>query len=89
VQQVRAQFLAGASPETNEKFTQMLNDLTTGKMSVGDLQAQARSAATQLRALQKEAGEDSGTIDLYLSVLDGFLKEVDSAGGGTSAPAKP
>jgi hypothetical protein len=93
VQQVQAQFLAGAGPEANEKFSQILNDLTTGKMSVADLRAQARSAAAQLRALQGEAGEDSGAVDMYLSVLDSFLRETDSPGEAirkpTVVPPKP
>jgi hypothetical protein len=81
--QVRAQFLATASPEANQKFEQMLSDLGTGKMSIADLRAQAREAANQLRALEKEAGEDStGTMGLYLSILDNFLAETESAAGG-------
>ena len=87
VNQVRAQFLATANPETNEKFTQMLGDLSTGKMSIADLRVQAQSAATQLRELQKEAGEDSsGTMGLYLSILDNFLAESESATGGNTNP---
>jgi hypothetical protein len=94
LQQVRAQFLGGANPETNEKFNRMINDLTTGKMSVGDLRAEAKSAADQLRALEKEAGEDaSGSMGLYLSILDSFLAETESTPGPmtNSAPtqAKP
>ena len=81
-QQVKAQFLATASPEANQKFDQMLNDLGSGKMSIADLRAQARDAANQLRALEKEAGEDSsGTMGLYLSILDNFLAETESMGG--------
>ena len=80
--QVRAQFLATASPEANQKFDQMLSDLGTGKMSIADLRAQARDAANQLRALEKEAGEDStGTMGLYLSILDSFLAETESTTG--------
>ena len=79
--QVRAQFLATASPEANQKFDQMLNDLGTGKMSIADLRAQARDAANQLRALEKEAGEDStGSMGVYLSILESFLAETESAG---------
>jgi len=89
VRQVQAQFLATANPEANAKFSQMLNDLNTGKMTLGDLRAEARSAAEQLRALEKEAGDDtSGVVSMYLSVLDGFLAETESASGGlTNRPA--
>jgi hypothetical protein len=83
--QVRAQFLATASPEANQKFDQMLNDLGTDKMSIADLRAQARDAANQLRQLEKEAGEDStGTMGLYLSILDNFLAETESTGSGAT-----
>ncbi len=79
MQQVRAQFLTAASPAANEKFSQMINDLTTGRMSVEDLRAQAKSAAEQLRALQADGGDDaSGAAGLYLSILDGFLAETQA-----------
>jgi hypothetical protein len=88
VNQVRAQFLATASPEANQKFDQLLNDLGTGRMSIADLRAQARDAANQLRALEKEAGEDStGTMSLYLSILDSFLAETESATGALTNSA--
>ncbi|HEX5222983.1 MAG TPA: hypothetical protein VFZ59_25725 [Verrucomicrobiae bacterium] len=91
--QVRAQFLATASPEANQKFDQMLNDLGTGKMSIADLRAQARDAANQLRVLEKEAGEEStGTMGLYLSILDNFLAETEADGPAATnntAPKKP
>lgn len=79
VNQVRAQFLSAASPEVNQKFDEMLNALGTGKMSIADLRAQAKSAADQLRELEKEAGGDvSGTAGMYLSILDSFLAETES-----------
>ncbi len=88
VNQVRAQFLATTSPEVNQKFDQMLNDLGTGKMSMSDLRAQAKSAAAQLRELEKEAGDDaSGSVGLYLSILDSFLAETESASVGISTNA--
>lgn len=92
-QQVKAQFLATASPEANQKFDQMLSDLGSGRMSIADLRVQARDAANQLRALEKEAGEDSsGTMGLYLSILDNFLAETESTGGAltnSTARKKP
>lgn len=88
VNQVRAQFLATTSPEVNQKFDQMLNELGTGKMSISDLRAQAKSAATQLRELEREAGDDaSGTAGLYLSILDSFLAETESATAGVTNKA--
>lgn len=86
IQQVQGQFLSGASPEVGVKYNQMLDDLSTGKMSIGDLRTQAKDAADQLRALQRDGGEDStGTMGLYLTILDQFLK--DTANEATNSPA--
>jgi hypothetical protein len=85
IEQVRGQFLAGATPEANRQFDQMLNDLTTGKMTLASLRAQAKDAADQLRALEKESGDDdTGTMDIYLSILDHFLQEAAPPGESTT-----
>lgn len=90
VNQVRAQLLTTANPEANQKFDQMLNDLGTGKMSVADLRAEAKAAAAQLREFEQEAGDDaSGTVGLYLSILDGFLAETETPTGAVTNRAAP
>jgi hypothetical protein len=44
------------------------------------------SAADQLRALQKESGEDTGfATSAYLAILDHFLKETAPSGSATNA----
>jgi len=87
IQTVQSQFLAAAGPEANEKFSQMLNDLTTGKMSIADLRTQAKDVADQLRAVQRESGEDgSFTTDLYLSILDHFVQDAAPAKSATTNP---
>jgi hypothetical protein len=60
LQQVQQQFLSDAGPEANAKFNELLGGLLTGKLSVGDIRAQAKTAADQLRALQRESGEEGG-----------------------------
>jgi hypothetical protein len=81
IQQVQSQFLSAAGPEANARFSQMMDDLGSGRMTITDLRAQAKSAADQLRSLEKDGGgDDSGTIDMYLSILDGFLQETASPG---------
>ena len=60
VQQVQKQFLSGAGPEANNKFNELLGGLMSGKLSVEDIRAEAKTAADQLRALQRESGEDAG-----------------------------
>lgn len=95
INQVRSRFLATAGPEANQKFDQLLGDLGSGKLSLADLRAQAKSAAAQLRELEQAGGEDaSGMMGLYLSVLDNFLAESESetvtpAATTNAAPRKP
>jgi len=88
VQQVRSQILADAPPEVNLKFNQMLNDLSTGKMSMGDLRKQAADAAAELRGDIKEMGDDSGVLNTYLSTLDEFLDQTGGAPTSTNSPPK-
>ena len=89
IRQVQQQFLSGAAPEASDKFNELLNGLMTGKLGVDDIRAQAQTAAEQLRALQREGGEEAGfATGAYLAVLDHFLKETaPSAGSATNAPA--
>jgi Fe-S-cluster containining protein len=89
VQQMQKQFLSGAGPEANNKFNELLGGLMSGKLSVDDIRAEAKSAADQLRTLQRESGEDAGfAANTYLSILDHFLKETaPSAGSPSNAPA--
>jgi len=89
IQQVQKQFLSGAGPEANAKFNDLLGGLMSGKLSVDDIRAEAKTAADQLRALKREGGEEAGfATDAYLAILDRFLKETaPSAGPATNAPA--
>jgi hypothetical protein len=89
VQQVRSQFLADADPKAQAKFNELLDGLTTGKLGIGDIRAQAQVAANQLRAAQRDLGDDAGfALDGYLSILDHFLKETAASSGAiTNKPA--
>jgi uncharacterized protein len=91
IQQVQKQFLSGAGPEANDKFNELLGGLMSGKLSVEDIRAQAKTAVDQLRALKRDGGEDLGfATDAYLSILDHFLKETEpSAGSATNRPSLP
>ncbi len=87
IQQVQQQFLSDAGPEANAKFNELLGGLLSGKLSVDDIRAQAKTAADQLRALQRESGEDGGFgTSVYLSILDHFLKETAPSGSATNGP---
>ena len=88
IQQVQAQFLAGAGPEANGKFTELLGGLSTGKLGINELRAEAKSAADQLRALKREQGGDGDSeFDGYVSILEDFLKETAPAAGSGASSA--
>jgi len=81
-QQVREQLLAGAGPDANKKFDELLSGLASGKLNLDGIRSEAKSAASQLRALKKELGPDaSGPLDAYLEILDNFLKEAAPPAG--------
>jgi hypothetical protein len=86
IRQIRDQMLAG-SPGAANKYDAMVNDLLSGKLNLSDIQREAKSAADQLRALKRDLGPDADSLDMYLDVLDGFLKETSS--NTTPAPAAP
>ena len=76
IEQVRAQFLADAGPEANNKFNGMVSGLLSGRLSVNDIRAEAKSAADQLKELKRDLGEDGGwALDGYLAILENFLRE--------------
>jgi hypothetical protein len=84
VQQVKAQMLGDASPEALNKFNELLDGLSAGKVDLNGLRAEAQHAADQLRSLRQELGPEAGEATAgYLAVLDAFLKE--SVPAGTSA----
>ena len=89
LRQVQDQFLGDASREAKTKFNELAGGLLSGKLSVGDIRAEAKSAADQLRTLKADLGEDAGfAVDGYLAILDSFLKETKSPGeAATNAPA--
>jgi hypothetical protein len=91
IQKVRSQFLAGAGPEANSKFDELLGGYLSGKLTVGDIRKEALSAAEQIRAARKDLGEGAGSsLDSYLAILDNFLKETEPTGSSmTNPPAGP
>ena len=76
IEQVRAQFLAEAGPEANNKFNAMVGGLLSGRLTVNDIRAEAKSAADQLKELKRDLGEDGGgAFDGYLAILENFLRD--------------
>ncbi len=94
IQQVQSQVLGSAGPGAIGKFDDLLDGLSTGKIDMNDLRAQAQAAAEQLQSLKKELGpDDSAEADSYLAILNNFLQEtapanvtVNSANPPTNAP---
>lgn len=90
IQQVQSRFLADAGPETNAKFTELMAGLTTGKLNIDDLKAEAKKSVDQVRELKRGLGEDeSSSIDVYLSILDKFLKETPAPAGSSATRPAP
>jgi len=91
IQQVREQFLGAAGPEANNKFNEMVSGLMSGRLTVNDIRAEAKSAADQLKELKRDLGEDAGgALDGYLAILEHFLQETAPPNVSSPAPkSKP
>ena len=83
IQEVQAQILgSSANPEAVNKFNQLLDGLSTGKIDMNELRAEAQSAAEQLESFTNEMGPDgSGEAESYLSILNNFLRETAPGNG--------
>jgi hypothetical protein len=79
ISQVQDQLLAGAGPEAQGKFNELVSGLLSGKVGVNELRAQAKTTLDQARAAQKELGDEGGSMESYLAILEGFLKETSPA----------
>lgn len=96
IQQVQQQFLAGAGPEAQTKFNDLVTGLMSGKVGVNELRTEAKNTLEQARSARKELGEEGGSsMDSYLAILESFLKESEPAIAPTNpatnsvAPPKP
>jgi hypothetical protein len=75
ISKVQEQFLAGSGPEAQGKFNELVSGLLSGKLGVNELRAEAKATLDQAKAAQKELGDGGSSLDSYLSILEGFLKE--------------
>jgi hypothetical protein len=89
VQKVQNEMLAGATPEANQMFNEMVQGLMSGQMDVTDIRRKAQSTLQELRSLQKELGDDetAALLNSYGAVLESFLKQAPAR--PSAAPAKP
>lgn len=88
IEQVQNQFLAGATPEAQAMFQEMVSGLMSGKLQMGDIQAQARNSLRELRELEKDLGDDemAGLLGSYAAILENFLRATPA---GTNTLANP
>jgi hypothetical protein len=86
MRQVQDQFLAGAGPQAQAKFNDLLGGLLSGKVDLAGLRAEAKSTLEQAQKMRGDMGDDGGTLDSYLSILDSFLKETDPQAAATNSP---
>jgi len=77
LQKVQNQMLAGATPEANQMFNEMVQGLMNGQMDVADIRNKAQSTLQELRSLQKELGDDETAelLNTYGAILESFLKQ--------------
>ena len=93
VDRVQGELLATATPEANQMFQEMIRGLQTGQLNLGDIRTQAETTLKELRAAQKELGDDdlAGLLDSYSAILENFIRQAPAAGARTPAikPAQP
>lgn len=87
IEQVRQQMLAGTTPEVNQKYDELLGGLMSGKLSVNDIRAQARTAIDQINKIKRETPQADPMLDAYLEILENFVNEAEPT--ATTKPALP
>ena len=77
IERIQNEYLATATPEASQMFQEMVRGMQSGQMNLGDLRARAASTLRDLRAAQKESGEDAlgGILETYGEVLESFLNQ--------------
>jgi hypothetical protein len=85
VDQVQKEFLGTATPEANAMFTDLVQGLSSGKISINDIRKQAAETLKELQDLQGEIGEDADNplLGSYVSILEKFIR----AGGAATNQA--
>lgn len=76
MKQLTGQFPLLADPKAGGYFNQMLGGLVSGDKGLQDLRRDAVRARDELQSLKEELGAPGGSLDGYLSILNGFIDEV-------------
>jgi hypothetical protein len=89
VQKVQNELLAGATPEANQMFNEMVQGLMSGQMDMADIRNKAQTTLQELRSLQKELGNDETAelLNSYGAILESFIKQAPVR--PNTAPVKP
>lgn len=77
VQKVQNEMLAGATPEAQQMYQEMVQGLANGKLNMADIQRQAQSALKELRSMQGEFGNDETAelLNSYAAILESFVRQ--------------
>lgn len=91
IERIQNEYLATATPEANQLFQQMLSGVQSGQMNLGDVRNQAATTLKELRAAQKEFGDDAlgGILDTYGEVLESFLQQTAPGSRPQTPAARP
>ena len=89
IQKVQNELLAGATPEANQMFNEMVQGLMSGQMDVADIRSKAQTTLQELRSLQNEVGDEetAALLNSYGAILESFLKQAPAR--ANTAPVKP
>jgi hypothetical protein len=90
IHQVEDKFLKDAGPEAKAKFDDLMQGLSSGKIGVQEIRAQASDAVNQIKALKQEGGEQfGGLLDTYQGILEKFIKETTPPANAAPTNAPP
>ncbi len=76
---VQDQILAKGTPESRQKFDELLGGLMSGKLSISDIRAQAQNSVKDIQEAKKAlGGQGDDLLDGYLSILQKFVQETET-----------
>lgn len=91
IEQVRNQFLAGATPEAQRMFREMAQGVLSGQVGIGEIRSQAETALRDLRQMKQELGDDdvAAMLGTYEAILENFLGSAPTPAEKPAAPKQP
>jgi hypothetical protein len=94
VSAVQQQVFGQGNPAAAQKFNELMGGLTSGKLSVTDIRAQAQESIQQIKDAKRQLGPEIGdSLDGYLTILQDFVNEtatnttISASPSSASAPA--